>query len=73
MLNHRPFPPNPTPEGQLGRYLKGDLAPARRHLERVRSGQLPIGLVLDEIAASIERCVQRIDRDIRDDPETPQT
>lgn len=58
---------NKTPEGQLGKYLIGDLAVARRHLERIRQGILPAEpMVLEEISDAIERCVKRITRDIGD-------
>jgi hypothetical protein len=56
---------NQTAPGRLQAYLIGDLGPARRHLERIRTGVLqPTPGVLDEIEASIERCVERIQRDV---------
>jgi hypothetical protein len=51
----------------LKEYLIGDLGPARRHLYRIAMGELqPVPGVLDEIAASIERCVRRIEETIPD-------
>ena len=39
----------------------GDLGPAFRHVERLKAGQLPLSpAVLQEIAASLERCVVRL-------------
>lgn len=58
-----------TPKGQLGKFLIGDLAVARRHIERVLSGALPCNFVIGEISRSIEDCVARIERDIQDDPD----
>lgn len=63
---------NQTPEGQLGKYLIGDLAVARRHLARVKDGTFKNGIslmVLDEISRSIEDCVQRIERDVKNSAE----
>jgi hypothetical protein len=60
---------NETPQGQLGKYLVGDLGVARRHLQRLKSGEIPMklaGMVLHEISNSIEACVARIERDIKD-------
>lgn len=60
--------PNETPEGKLPEYLIGDLGPARRHLMRIANGELPFSLsVLREMRNSIERCVQRINRDMKSD------
>jgi hypothetical protein len=62
---------NETPEGQLGKYLIGDLAVARRHLARIKDGTFAKGvplMVLDEISRSIEDCVSRIQRDVKDLP-----
>lgn len=62
---------NETPEGQLGKYLIGDLGVARRHLARVREGTFKNGIpvmVLEEISRSIEDCVSRIQRDVKDLP-----
>jgi hypothetical protein len=59
---------NPTPEGKIAEYLIGDLAVARRHLERIRTGDVPQGLmpaVIAEISRSIEDCIQRIQRDLK--------
>jgi hypothetical protein len=54
-----------TPKGQLAKYLVGDLAVARRHLERLHLGALhPSPAVLDEIRRSVEDCVKRIERDV---------
>jgi hypothetical protein len=61
--------PNETPKGQLAKYLIGDLAVARRHIERVKNGTLPCALVIGEISRSVEDCVKRIERDIQDDPD----
>jgi hypothetical protein len=45
----------------LAELIVGDLGPARRHLERIRRGQLqPTSAVLDEIEKAIERCVARV-------------
>lgn len=60
---------NETPRGQLGKYLIGDLAVARRHIARVLGGTLPSNMVIMEIGRSVEDCVKRIERDIQDDPE----
>lgn len=58
---------NPTPPGQLKKYLLGDLGPARRHLQRIVLGTLsPVPGVIAEIEDSINRCVLRIQRDIED-------
>ena len=60
---------NETPKGQLGSYLIGDLGVARRHLARIRDGVIPPSkAVLAEVSNSIEWCVQRICRDIQDEP-----
>ena len=57
--------PNETPQGQLAKYLIGDLGVARRHLERLRTGVLTLTPgVLREISQSIETCVARIERDM---------
>jgi hypothetical protein len=59
---------NETPEGKLAEYLIGDLAVARRHLERIRTGDVPQGLmpaVIAEISQSIEDCIRRIQRDLK--------
>lgn len=49
----------------LREMLVGDLGPARRHLERIAIGVLqPSPAVLAEIASSIERCVERIERGV---------
>ena len=59
---------NETPKGQLGKYLIGDLGVARRHLQRIKEGQLPaVPMVLEEISRSVETCVKRIERDIKDE------
>ena len=59
---------NETPQGQLGKYLIGDLAVARRHLERIQGGVFPANaLVIQEISRSIEDCVKGIQRDVQDD------
>lgn len=56
---------NNTPPGKLRQYLLGDLGPARRHLQRIRRRELsPSPGVIDEIAASVEWCVERIERDV---------
>lgn len=42
-------------------YLEGDLGPARRHIARLKAGILPPSpAVLDEIEASLDRCVARM-------------
>jgi len=67
---------NETPKGRLGEYLKVDLAVARRHLQRINEGMFNGGvpmMVIAEISRSIEDCVQRIERDIQDAPETRET
>lgn len=57
--------PNETPQGKLSEYLLGDLGPARRHLFRLLSGELPpTPGMLQEISDSVERCVSRIERDM---------
>ena len=57
--------PNDTPEGQLAKYLIGDLGVARRHVSRILLGELPASRsVLEEIRGSIARCVRRIERDM---------
>jgi hypothetical protein len=49
----------------LQQLLIGDLAPAIRHLDRLKAGRLlPSTAVLDEIEAAIERCVERISREV---------
>lgn len=49
----------------LKEFIIGDLGPARRHLERIRTGVLqPVPAVVNEIDASIERCVERVQRDV---------
>ncbi len=64
---------NETPKGQLGKYLKGDLALAERHLFRIATGRWKIEdttlfrMVLREVRRSVEDCVKRIERDIKDD------
>ena len=56
---------DPTPPGQLGAYLIGDLGPARRNLQRIREGVLPpTGAIITEIQRSIEACIERIRRDL---------
>lgn len=57
-----------TPKGELAKHLKGDLAVARRHLARLRLGLMPpatIQRIYEEIEQSIDRCVARIERDVR--------
>lgn len=57
-----------TPKGELAKYLKGDLAVARRHLTRLRMGLMPPAImqrIYEEIEQSIDRCVARIERDVR--------
>ena len=45
---------------QIG-LLIGDLGPARRHIDRIRTGEIPAtSMVLTEIAASVERCIMRL-------------
>lgn len=57
--------PNETKPGQLALYLKGDLAPAKRHLYRLLvENEHPVRSILSEIRDSIERCEKRIDRDL---------
>lgn len=59
---------NPTPEGKLAEYLIGDLAVARRHLDSIRLGMIPSGLipsVIAEISRSVEDCIKRIQRDLK--------
>jgi hypothetical protein len=57
---------NSTPQGQLKKYLIGDLEVARRHLNRILYGQLPPSRgVVTEILNSIQDCVERIERDIK--------
>lgn len=64
---------NETPVGKLKTYLIGDLGVARRHLARIRDGVLvPSSAVLCEIQRSIEDCVARIERDVKDKPEPPE-
>jgi hypothetical protein len=61
---------NETPKGRLGKYLIGDLGIARRHIQRLTDGTLlPSRALFLEIRRSIEDCVERIERDIKDDPE----
>jgi hypothetical protein len=49
-------------------YAIGDLGVARRHMQRLRDGILqPTPMVMEEISASIERCVERLEQ--LDDPE----
>lgn len=56
----------PTPDGKLREWLLYDLSPARRRLARIERGTLqPTPEVLAEIAASIERCAARIERDVQ--------
>ena len=60
---------NDTPPGQLAKYLIGDLGVARRHLVRLLEGQfagLNTNRVYEEIQDSIERCVARIERDLKE-------
>lgn len=55
---------NETPDGQLGKYLIGDLGVARRHLARIEEG-FPVSLgLLREVSRSVEDCVRRIERDL---------
>jgi len=57
---------NETPNGQLGKYLIGDLGVARRHIQRLLEGTLvPSAGLFQEISRSIEDCVQRISRDVQ--------
>lgn len=64
---------NETPKGRLADYLIGDLAVAQRHLARIKDGTFKLdsplfGMVLGEISRSIEDCVSRIQRDVKDLP-----
>lgn len=60
------MPINETPPGQLADYLIGDLGVAHRHLERLRQGIIkPSPVVIREIERSIEDCVERINRDVK--------
>lgn len=56
--------PNSTPPGRLAEYLKGDLAPAIRHVISLQAQVGGVPAVLSEVAASLARCVRRIDRDL---------
>ena len=57
--------PNATPEGRLAEYLIGDLAPGRRMIRRLLDGGQSVSLsVLCGIAESMERCANRIQRDL---------
>ena len=52
---------------QTLRMAIGDLGPAYRHLERLRSGAIPVsGAVLSEAQASIERCIERLSKAVDD-------
>lgn len=64
---------NPTPPGHLANYLKGDLDVALRHLDRLIGRDAwfahyvpagPLRGILLEIGDSINRCIERIDRDV---------
>ena len=55
----------PTPLGQLGEYLFGDLAVAVRHLSRLPREDTITATIYDEILASIERAMDRIMRDLQ--------
>jgi len=55
-----------APKGRLADFLIGDLAPARRHIERVYARQLNAEQVIGEIAACINRCVRRIETEVRE-------
>lgn len=58
-------PPNETPPGRRGAYIIGDLGVAHRHVQRIKSGQLPPSpAVIAEIEKSIETCVARVERDL---------
>lgn len=58
-------PTNVTPPGELKQYLIGDLGVARRHIQAIKNSELPASLsVLNEMEASVERCVARIERDM---------
>lgn len=57
-----------TPKGELAKHLVGDLAVARRHLTRLRMGLMPPAItqrIYEEMQQSIDRCVERIERDVR--------
>ena len=57
--------PNETPDGQLRKYLIGDLQVALRHLDRISQGILqPTPAVMREITNSVLDCVERIQRDM---------
>jgi hypothetical protein len=50
----------------LRELIVGDLGPARRHVARLLRGDLkPSTAVLEEIRASIERCVTRVEHDVK--------
>lgn len=58
-----------TPEGKLSEFLIGDLAVARRHIARLKSGNYNtspamVQMIYAEIERSIERCIERINRDL---------
>lgn len=50
----------------LADRLIGELGPARRHIQRLLDGEIdPCIGVYREIQKSIERCVQRVDQELK--------